>query len=81
MQEKVRKVLEKNKKMLISGGITSIEVVSVSPEGVVTLRYTGPCGHDSMSNVVTISVIEGKIKQEIPEVKAVKAAWFWPNKK
>lgn len=80
MHEKVKKVLEKNKKMIVSSGISSIEVIEISQDGIVSLKYTGPCGHDSLGSVVTLSVIEGKIKQEVPGIIAVKSAWYWPGK-
>lgn len=80
MHKKILKVLESNKKMLVAKGITSVEIIEVNIEGEVILKYTGVTASKTLDNVVTLSVLEGKIKQEVPGVKSVRADWYWPNK-
>lgn len=80
MHKEILKVLESNKNMLVAKGITSVEIIEVKPEGEAVLKYTGVSASKTLDNVVTLSVLEGKIKKEVPGVKSVRADWYLPNK-
>lgn len=72
MREKVEKALEKVRPMLQADG-GNVELVEVTPEGVVKLRLQGSCGCCPMSQITLKMGIEKIIKQEVPEVKEVVA--------
>jgi len=70
MKEKVEKVLEEIRPYLQADG-GNVELVDVSDEGVVKVRLTGACGGCPMSTMTLKMAIEKKLKEKIPEVKAV----------
>lgn len=70
MKEKVEKALEKIRPMLQADG-GDVELVEVSPDGVVKLRLTGTCGCCPMSQMTLKMGVEKIIKQEVPEVKEI----------
>jgi Fe-S cluster biogenesis protein NfuA len=70
MREKVEKVLDKIRGMLIADG-GNVELVDVSEDGVVKVRLTGACSGCIMSQLTLKMGIERAIKQEIPEIKEV----------
>ena len=72
MKEKVEAALEKVKTMLANDG-GSVELVEVTPDGVVKVRLTGACCGCPMSSMTLKMGIERIIKQEVPEVKKVEA--------
>lgn len=72
MKEKVEAALEKVKTMLANDG-GSVELVEVTPEGVVKVKLTGACCGCPMSSMTLKMGIERIIKKEVPEVKRVEA--------
>ncbi len=72
MRDKVEKAIEKIKPMLAADG-GSLELIDVTPEGIVKVRLTGACGGCPMSQMTLKMGIERIIKKEVPEVKSVEA--------
>ncbi|HCK99261.1 MAG TPA: hypothetical protein DHW42_04045 [Candidatus Marinimicrobia bacterium] len=70
MREKVEKVLEALRPFLQADG-GDVELVDVSDDGIVKVRLTGACGSCPMSTMTLKMGVERKLKEEIPEVKAV----------
>jgi len=70
MREKVEKVLDKIRGMLIADG-GNVELVDVSEDGIVKVKLTGACSGCMMSQLTLKMGIEQAIKQEIPEIKEV----------
>jgi len=48
-----------------------VELVEVTPDGVVKLKLQGSCGCCPMSQMTLKMGIERILKQEVPEVKEV----------
>ena len=48
-----------------------VELVEVTPDGVVKVRLTGACGGCPMSQMTLKNVIERALKQEVPGLKEV----------
>jgi Fe-S cluster biogenesis protein NfuA len=71
LEQKVEAVLEK-----IRGGLKAeggdIELVEIK-DGEVYVRLTGACSTCPMSSLTMRNFVETTLKQEVPEVKAVKA--------
>jgi Fe-S cluster biogenesis protein NfuA len=72
MKEDIEKTLVKVREMLAAEG-GSVELVDVTPEGVVKVRLTGACGCCPMSQMTLKMGIERIIKKEVPGVKEVVA--------
>ena len=70
MKEKVEAALNKIRPSLQADG-GNVQLVDVTPDGVVKVKLTGACGGCPMSQMTLKMVIEKIIKQEIPEVKEV----------
>ncbi|MDD5062457.1 MAG: NifU family protein [Candidatus Marinimicrobia bacterium] len=70
MKEKVEKVIETVRPMLQADG-GDVELVEVTPDGIVKLRLTGACGGCPMSTYTLRMGIESRLKEAIPEIKAV----------
>lgn len=70
MKEKVETALNKIRPSLKADG-GDVELVDVSPEGVVKVKLTGACGGCPMSQMTLKMGIEKIIKQDVPEVKEV----------
>ena len=70
MKERIETALDKIRPSLMADG-GNVEVVEVSPDGVVKVRLTGACGGCPMSQMTLKNGIERLLKQEIPEVKSV----------
>lgn len=70
MRERVEKALEKIRPMLMADG-GNVELVDVSPDGVVKLKLTGACGCCPMSQMTLKMGVERILKQEVPEIKEV----------
>ncbi|MCK9244229.1 MAG: NifU family protein [Candidatus Marinimicrobia bacterium] len=70
MKEKVEKVIETVRPMLQADG-GDVELVEVTPNGIVKLRLTGACGGCPMSTYTLRMGIESRLKEAIPEIKAV----------
>ncbi len=70
MKEQVESALNKIRPALNADG-GSVELVNVSPDGVVSVRLTGACAGCPMSEMTLKMGIEKKLKEEVPEVKEV----------
>jgi Fe-S cluster biogenesis protein NfuA len=72
MKEKVESALDKIRPMLKADG-GDVELVEITPDGVVKVKLTGACGGCPMSQLTLKMSIEKVLKQEIPEIKEVAA--------
>jgi len=72
MREKVETALDKIRPSLNADG-GNVELVEVSPDGVVKVKLTGACGGCPMSQMTLKMGIEKVLKQEVPELKEVVA--------
>ncbi len=72
MQERVKAVLEKIRPSLQADG-GDVELVEVTPEGVVKVRLTGACSGCPMRQMTLQMGIGRALKEEIPEVKEIVA--------
>jgi len=70
MKEKVEATLERIRPSLQADG-GDVELVEVSPDGVVKVKLTGACQGCAMSQMTLKMGIEKALKQEVPEVKEV----------
>ena len=70
MREKVEQVLAEIRPALQADG-GNVELVDVTPEGVVKVKLTGACGACPMSTYTLKMGIEQRLKQKIPGVKEV----------
>jgi len=70
MEEQVKAALETVRPNLQADG-GDVEFVSVSDDGVVSVRLTGACGHCPMAQMTLKMGIESYLKKEIPQVKEV----------
>ena len=70
MQEKVEATLGKIRPSLNADG-GDVELIEVTPDGVVKVKLTGACGGCPMSQMTLKMGIEKMLKQEVPEVKEV----------
>lgn len=49
------------------------EIVSISPQGVVTLQLVGACGGCAMSTMTLKQGIERVVRMDVPEITSVEA--------
>jgi Fe-S cluster biogenesis protein NfuA len=70
MLEKVKDVIDEIRPMLKADG-GDVELVEVTPDGLVRLKLLGACGHCPMSIMTLKMGIEKRLKEKIPEVKEV----------
>lgn len=70
MRERVEKALDKIRPMLMADG-GNVELVEVTPDGVVKLRLTGTCGCCPMSQMTLKAGVEKVLRQEVPEIKEI----------
>lgn len=73
MVEEVKKVLDMIRPALQNDG-GDVELVDVSPDGIVKVRLVGACGHCPMSTMTLKMGIEKTLKDKVPGVKEVVAA-------
>jgi|UniRef100_A0A7V3RI37 Fe-S cluster biogenesis protein NfuA len=74
MREKIEQILSEIRPNLqMDGG--DVELVDVSPDGVVKVKLTGACGGCPMSMLTLKMAIEKRLKDAIPEVKAVEQVY------
>jgi len=73
VQERVQKVIDLIRPQLQNDG-GDVELVSIDEDNVVTVRLTGACVGCPMSQLTLKAGIERILKQQVPEVTAVKAA-------
>ncbi|MCD6574414.1 NifU family protein [Candidatus Aerophobetes bacterium] len=72
MKEKVEGILEKIRLSLQAEG-GDVELVDVSPEGVVKVKLKGACAGCPMSQLTLKMGIERMLKREVPGIKEVVA--------
>jgi Fe-S cluster biogenesis protein NfuA len=70
MKEKVQKAIDLIRPGLQADG-GDVELVDVSPDGVVKVKLTGACQGCPMSQMTLKMGIEKVIKSQIPEIKEV----------
>ncbi|HNV57835.1 MAG TPA: NifU family protein [Smithellaceae bacterium] len=70
MKEEVQKALEKVRPGLQADG-GDVELIDVSPEGVVKVKLTGACHGCPMSQMTLKMGIEKILKQQVPSVREV----------
>lgn len=70
MKEKVQKAIEMVRPGLQADG-GDVELVDVSPDGVVKVKLTGACHGCPMSQMTLKMGIEKIIKKQVPEIKEV----------
>jgi len=72
VKEKVETALGKIRPSLQADG-GDVELVEVTPDGVVKVKLTGACGGCPMSQMTLKMGIERALKQEVPDLKEVVA--------
>lgn len=70
--EQVAKAIEQTRSVLQSDG-GDVELVDVSPDGIVQVRLKGACHGCPMATMTLKSLIERVLKKDVPGVKEVKA--------
>ena len=70
LEEQVKSALENVRPQLQADG-GDVEFVSVSEDGVVSVKLTGACGSCPHAHLTLKNGIEAYLKQEIPEVNSV----------
>jgi len=70
LREKVEVTLEKIRPSLQADG-GNVELIEVTPDGIVKVKLTGACFGCPMSQMTLKMGIGRMLKQEIPEVKDV----------
>ena len=70
LNEKVLRAIQDVRPSLQADG-GDIELVSVSEDGIVSVRLTGACGSCPMSTMTLKMGVENYLKKTIPEVKEV----------
>ena len=73
MKEEVQKAIDKVRPGLQADG-GDVELVDVSPDGVVKVRLTGACGSCPYSMMTLKQGVEAYLKIIVPEVKEVQQA-------
>ena len=71
LKEKVQKALNKVRPMLLGDG-GDVKLVSVSEDGVVSVKLQGACVGCPFAQFTLKMSIEKKLKDEVPEIKSVK---------
>lgn len=72
LEPKVSAVLDEVRTYLNSHG-GDVELVDVSPDGVVKVKLTGACAGCPMAQMTLKRGIEAKLKEKVPEVTAVES--------
>lgn len=70
MREKIEAALGKIRPALQADG-GNVELVEVTPDGIVKVKLTGACGGCPMSQMTLKMGVERVVKKEVPEVKEV----------
>ena len=70
LEEQVKTALENVRPSLQADG-GDVEFVSVSEDGIVSVKLTGACGCCPRAQMTLKMGIESYLKQEIPEVSSV----------
>ncbi len=69
LEQKIREVLESVRPALQADG-GDVEFIDYN-DGIVTVRLKGACGSCPMSTMTLKNGIEARLRQEIPEIRAV----------
>jgi len=72
MKEKIEAALNKIRPSLQADG-GNVQLVEVTPDGIVKVKLTGACGGCPMSQMTLKMGIERVIKEAVPEIKEVVA--------
>jgi len=72
MEEKVLKALDTIRPYLQADG-GDVELVRITPEGIVEVKLTGACGHCPMSMMTLRAGVERALIREVPGVRRVEA--------
>ncbi len=72
MEEKVLKALDSIRPYLQADG-GDVELIRVTPEGIVEVKLTGACGNCPMSQMTLRAGVERAIIREVPGVRRVEA--------
>ena len=70
LEEKIKTALDNVRPSLQADG-GDVEFVSVSDDGVVSVKLTGACGSCPMAQMTMKMGIENYLKKEVPEVSSV----------
>jgi len=70
LEEKIKSAIDNVRPSLQADG-GDVEFVSMSEDGIVSVRLTGACGSCPMATMTLKNGIESYLKKEIPEVTAV----------
>jgi Fe-S cluster biogenesis protein NfuA len=70
--EKVEKALETIRPYLKEDG-GDVELVKVTPEGIVEVKLTGACGSCPMSQMTLRAGVERALIKEVPGIRRVEA--------
>ena len=70
LEDQIKTALENVRPNLQADG-GDVEFVSVSEDGIVSVRLTGACGSCPMAHMTLKMGIESYLKKEIPEVNSV----------
>lgn len=71
-KEKVKEIIEKIKPSLQADG-GDLEIVEITDDGIVKVELQGACAGCPMSTITVKNGIEKTLKENVPEVKEVKA--------
>jgi Fe-S cluster biogenesis protein NfuA len=72
LHEKVEKALESIRPYLIADG-GNVELVNVTPEGIVEVKLTGACTDCPMSQMTLRAGVERALIREVPGIRRVEA--------
>jgi len=70
LEEQIKTALDNVRPSLQADG-GDVEFVSVTDEGIVSVRLTGACGGCPMSQMTLKMGIESYLKKEVPQVNSV----------
>lgn len=73
MREQVEAALDEVRPFLQADG-GDVELINVSPDGVVTVKLTGACGGCPMSQMTLKHGVEKVLREKVPEIKEVVSA-------
>ena len=72
MRERIEKVLDEDVRPVLAMDGGSVELVEITEDGIVKVRFTGGCAGCPMAQQTLLGIVEKSIKSRIPEVKEVK---------
>ena len=71
MEEKVKRVLDRDIKPYLKSHGGDVKLISVSDDGTVKLRLTGACGGCPMAQMTLKGFVEKALKAKMPEIKKI----------